>query len=207
MIRKCRLRIRTLQSLLYLATMLSGSACSSQFTHTLEFNPDEPIRVAVVPFVQVDKHGAITDSDGSLLVDGIPLLSADVKDKPTELVRKIVQRELRESNLDILAPYLVNVELPHHGFAKPDGSFDLEKIYATAPSQICLHALDCDAVLYGKITEWDRSYYGVQSVNSLGISLELKDARTGKVLFQSDGMDSESRGLSKGPTGYTSFVL
>jgi hypothetical protein len=199
--------VNTMLRLICVGLLSSLTACSGSYTHTLSFDPKQPIRVAVVPFAQVDAAGAIVDDDGSLLVDGVPLLSEEVKEKPTDIVQKIVQRELRETNLDILAPYLISVELPHHGFGNPDGSFDLERIHSEHPSQICIHSLDCDSVLYGTITEWDRAYYGLQSVNSVAISLVLKDARTGLVLFSAKAKDSESRGLTKGPTGYTSIVL
>jgi hypothetical protein len=180
---------------------------SGSYKHKLEFNPSEPLRVAVLPFVQVDEEGNITQADAGLLVDQVPLLSSEVGETPANYVRKLVQNELNHSALDVLAPYLVDTELPHHGFGLPDGSFNYRKIYATPASQLCVHFLDCDAVLLGKITKWDRSYYGVQSVSTVGLEITLVAAVGERVLFTSTAEDFDSRGISKGPTGYTSAVL
>jgi hypothetical protein len=187
---------------------LSTSACfSGSYKHKLQFSPSEPLRVAVLPFVQVDEHGNIIQADSGLTVDQVPIISSEVGETPADYVRKLVQSELNLSALDILAPYLVDTELPHHGFGLPDGNYNYHKIYSTPASQLCVHFLDCDAVLFGKITNWDRSYYGVQSVNTVGLELSLVAAKGDRILFSSIAEDHDSRGVSKGPTGYTSAVL
>ncbi|MCB0358315.1 MAG: DUF799 family lipoprotein [Bdellovibrionales bacterium] len=194
--------------LLAVSVPLITSGCAGTFSHTLSYDPAQPLRVAVLPFVMVDRDGAIIAvEDGTLALDSVPGLSAELSDTPPELLRKAVQRELRNTQLDPLAPYLVNVELPHHGFAFDDGTVDLKKLYTVPTSQICTHFLDCDAALYGRVTAWDRAYYGIQSVNTVGLRLTLVDAKTNRVLFESEAEDSESRGLTKGPTGYSSLVL
>ena len=199
--------VHFLSRVLLILFLLSGAACSGTFQHQIEFNPNESLRVAILPFVQVDETGEMIEESGSLVVDGVPLLSKEVEATPPELVRRLVQTELHGTGLDVLSPSLIDAELPHHGFGRPDGSFDLKKIYAADPKEICVHFLDCDAVLRGRVVKWERSYYGVQTVNAVGIELELISVRTAEPLFTSTGEDSESRGLSKGPTGYSSVVL
>jgi len=183
------------------------SACAGQFKSQLNFNPQEPLRVAVLPFVTIDKTGKIEDKEARLIVDNLSILSKDLEQTPAQIVRKQVLIELKRSPLDLLSTALIDIDIPHHGFAVPGGKVDLAKLYNTNPTDLCTKFLTCDAVLYGRVTEWDRSYYGIQSVNSVGIELNLVSAKTKKVLFSSTAKDSESRGLTKGPTGYTALVL
>ena len=49
--------------------------------------------------------------------------------------------------------------------------------------------------------------YGLQSVNTVGIELKIVSGKDGEVLFSSEGSDSESRGISKVPTGISSIVI
>ena len=187
--------------------LVSLVACSGTYKHKISFNPQEPIRVAVLPFVQVDEEGKIISSSEELALDGLPLFSSKSADSPSQYVRKLVQSELERTSFDIVSPGLVDVEIPHHGFSLVNGMLDLKKIHQTKPSEFCKHFLDCDAVLIGRVTHWERNYYGVQSVNTVGVDLRLISARDNKVLFESSAKDSEQRGILKGPTGYASLVV
>jgi hypothetical protein len=84
---------------------------------------------------------------------------------------------------------------------------DLARVFAADPATLCSKVLSCDAVMYGKVTSWDRSYYGVQAVATVGIQLKLISARTKKTLYQIDAKDSDSRGITKGPTGFSNLVI
>lgn len=190
-----------------IAMLFVLSGCLGTFKHKLNFDPSEPLRVAIVPFAQVDSSGNVIEDTGTLLVDHVVLIS-DAPDKnPPQFVRKIVQSELQKSSLDLVSSLLIDIDMPHHGFAHPDGSLDLKKIQNVDPRELCTHFLNCDAVLFGKVFRWDRSYYAIQSVNSIGIELTLVSARDGKVLFSARAEDSESRGLTKGPTGFSDLVI
>ena len=195
--------------LLVISTLLlvSLSSCSGTVERKLNFSPQESIRVAVLPFARVDEEGRVTMEDTSVLVDGVPLVSEVQEDDPADLVRQIVVSELRKSSLDIVSTALIDLELPHHGYKMTNGKLDRPKILATKPAEICKHLLNCDAVLYGKVTKWDRSYYGVQSINTVGVELTLRSINGDKTLFYAKAEDSESRGISKGPTGYSSIVI
>jgi hypothetical protein len=181
--------------------------CSGTYTNSVQLNPREPIRVAILPFVQVNSKGEIIKPDPSLLIDDVDLISSDLKQTPAEYVYSLVEKELERSGLDILAPATVEGKLLHNGFGHEDLSFDLQKLYSTNPKELCEKLLGCDAVLYGKVTEWDRSYFAIQSTSSVGLALTLVSARDGKVLFTSTAEDSDSRGLSKGPTGFSDLVI
>jgi len=186
-------------------SILSG--CAGKFESKIDFDPQEPLRVAVIPFQSVNDDGTLDESESRIIVDNLSLLSKDIEQSPAQVVRKQVLIQLKQSGLDLLSTSLIDVDLPHNGFAKRDTSIDLEKLYKTSPKELCTKFLNCDAVLYGKVFKWDRSYYGIQSVNSVGIDLKLISAQSGKTLFSSRATDSESRGVTQGPTGYSSLVI
>jgi hypothetical protein len=186
------------------------SACSGTFKHTLDFNPSEPIRIAVLPFAQVDPKGKIIQTDGNLLIDQVALVSSKLQDAPAHLIQDLVQSDLSKASLDVIPPGLVEAELIHKAYIVPGSDpakLDLARVFATNPRSICGDLLSCDAVLYGKVTRWDRSYYGVEAVATVAIDLKLVSAKTNRVIFESQAEDSDSRGLTKGPTGFSSIVL
>lgn len=183
------------------------SACSGIFKNKLDFNPSEPIRIAVLPFYQVDSKGALANHKDDLLIDQVGLVSSELRETPAELLRELVQEELKKSALDVVSPALVDSRLSHTGFVHEDLSFNLQKIAATSPQDFCPAVIDCDAVLIGKISKWDRSYYAIQSVASVSFSLSLISSRDGKVLFTASAEDAVSRGITKGPTGFSDLVL
>jgi hypothetical protein len=183
------------------------TACSSQYKHVLEFSPYEPLRIAVLPFRQIDSEGKLVEDKGELLVDEVPLVSSEVKDSPVALTRQLVLAELKKTPLDVISPALIDIDLPHRNLAHADGKFNLERIFEVPAKTYCEDFLDCDAVLFGTIRKWDRDYYGVQSNNEIEIELKLVSAKSEKTLFFSSAKDSESRGLTKGPTGYSSIIL
>ena len=190
-----------------LLVLTLGSSCAGVYEHKVNFNTSNPIRVAVLPFVQVSERNEIIQPEAHLFIDGIPLVSRKMEENPPEFMRQLVEAELAQSRFDLVKPFLVNIELPHEGYALLDGSFDLKKVYASQPAAFCGKFLACDAVLYGIIKRWDRSYYGLESVSSIELELKLVDAETNTVLFESLGRDSDSRGLTKGPTGISDLIL
>jgi hypothetical protein len=199
--------LRTIRSLALSLPLIYASGCAGTYKQELKFNPAESIRVAVLPFYQVNSKGEIVKADPNMLIDRVGLVSSKLKDTPATFVRKLVRNELTHTALDLVNSNLVDSELVHHGFAAEDLSIDIGKVIQAPPSEICSHMLYCDAVLYGKITDWDRSYFVVQSNSSVGIDLKLVSARDGKVLFESSAKDSDSRGLSKGPTGFSDLAI
>jgi len=146
----------------------------------------------------------------SLLLDNVSLVSSKLKQTPAQFVQGLVQTELSKASLDIIPPALVDAELIHAGYGVTGTNpvrMDLARVFSADPSTLCSKVLSCDAVLYGKVTSWDRSYYGVQAVATVGIQLKLVSARTKKVLYEIDAKDSDSRGITKGPTGFSNLVL
>lgn len=187
--------------------ILLASSCAAKFKHSLDFNPAEPIRVAVLPFAQFDAAGNLAEQNPDLLIDNVPGISAKLKETPAEYLQKLVQTHFRDSSLDIISPALVTSQLLHSGYGRSDLSLDLQKILDADPRYLCDHVLQCDALLYGKVTKWERGYYALQSVHTVGLELKLVSARDGKILFAGEAEDSESRGITKGPTGFSDLLI
>lgn len=199
--------IKRLTSLLF---AISLSSCAGTYSYELDFNPTHPIRIAVLPFAQVDSSGALVQADENYLIDNVALVSSKLKETPAQFVQNLVQSELSDVSLDLLAPAVVEAALLHKGYEVPNTQpvkVNLEKLFKTSPQTICKEILSCDAVLFGKVTKWSRSYYGVQAVASIGVELTILSAKDGKILFTAKSRDSDSRGLTKGPTGFSDIVL
>lgn len=188
-------------------------ACSPALKYQLKFNPDQQLRVAVMPFAQVNDKGEIIPGNelmpptSNLLIDKVSLVSSTPRETPTRFVRTLVQNGIRATQLEMIDPALIEIELPHHGFGTEDGTFDVAKIRSTNASEICTRYIECDAILYGTIHRWERNYYGIQSVNSVDLELELKSAKDNSVIYHARLKDSDSRGIIGGPTGISDLVL
>lgn len=186
--------------------VLSLNACAGTFKNKIDFDTNEPLRVAILPFYQEDAGGIREEKfDSELLVDNLPLVSSKLKASPASTVQSFVQERLKKTGLDTVSPGYVQAQLGHHGFVI-EKKLAVKKILETSPKRLC-ELLLCDAVLYGKLTRWTRSYYGVQSVNTVGIDLKLVRAADNKVLFESSGEDSQRRGLTGLPTGFSSIAV
>ena len=185
--------------LLLITALLIG--CATKISQKVDFNPSEPLRVVVLPFVQMN------EDNGELAIDEISLVSEKLGENPAPFVQKVTLQEIGKTSLDVIPQYLVSAKLVHEGFRSTDLRVDAFRASKLTPQEVCQHLFTCDAVLVGKVTKWDRSYYGLQSVATVGIELTLLSGRDGKILFQSRAEDSESRGITKIPTGFSDLVL
>ncbi len=196
--------------ILALAAALLAAGCQASYKHTLNFNPSEPLRIAVLPFAQVDSDGNLVRADESLLIDSVALISSRQRETPAQFMQSLVQSELSNASLDVITPAIVEADLLHNGFSTREGSgvtVDLNKLFATDAQTLCGKMLACDAVMYGKVTRWDRSYYGIQSVATVAIRLTLVSAKGNKVLYDIEAQDADSRGITKGPTGFSNLAI
>jgi hypothetical protein len=197
--------------LLFSIILITG--CSKRLTYTLNFPPGEHLRVAVLPFAQIGTDGKLLLNNekmlptDNLIIDKVSIISSPLKETPTLFVRTLVQNELQKTDLEIIDPHLIEIELPHHGFGNSKGNFDIDKIRQAQATQICTHLIECDAVLYGTIHQWKRRYYGIESVNSVDVEIILRRARDNSILYQARLKKNESRGLTGGPTGISDLLL
>lgn len=198
--------VRSLRLLVLALVLPILGGCSASYRRELSFDPSEPLRVAVLPFYQLDDTGMVlTERSDVYLIDHIPGVSRTAEESPAAFVQGLFETELRQSGFDLVPRGAVEAALLHGGFRSSAG-IDLASMLKARPDDLC-RTIQCDALLYGRVTKWDRSYYVLQSVNTVGLDVRLVRAVDGLTLFEAMSEDSESRGLSKGPTGYTSLVL
>ena len=79
--------IRHLSSLLSLSVAALFCGCQATYRHTLNFNPSEPIRIAVLPFAQVDSDGKLVQEDENLLIDSVDRKSTRLNSSHTDISR------------------------------------------------------------------------------------------------------------------------
>jgi hypothetical protein len=183
------------------------SGCAGVYKHELNFNPLEPIRVAVLPFAFVDENRAIVDKETERnLVDNLSIVSTELEESPATFIQTATQKELSKTSLDIVAPAYVDAQLSHNGYDNRGKGLDIPKIFQAAPKELCT-LLHCDALLYGRVTRWERNYYGLQSQTLVGAEIKIISARDSSVFYTSTAEDSDSRGISKGPTGFSNLVI
>ena len=143
--------------------------------------------------------------EANAFIDHVPLLSAKIDESPGRFVREAVQASIGRTGLDLVPAAYVETQLAHHGFGVFP-RYGFERLLQADPRMLC-ELLLCDALVYGRVTEWDRTYYGLQSVTSVGAQIVIRRASNGKIIYEAEGYDVSSRGLSKIPTGFSSLVL
>jgi len=189
------------------AIFILMTSCSQSFSNKIDFNPDARLKVVVLPMVRIDETGEIIeDEESRLLVDNLSL-SNITDETPTQISRRILISTLQATNFRLIAKELIDVDLPHQGFGLPGNKVDYKKLYQVPANVICSRLQDCDAVLYGKVLKWDRTYYGVESIHEVAMEFKLVSARDNKVLYETIGADYETRGITKGPTGFSSIFI
>jgi Putative bacterial lipoprotein (DUF799) len=196
--------IKQLVSSLFCLALLGG--CSAKVKQQIDFSPSEPLRVAILPFYQEEKGKLVSGSfDPNIFVDNIPLLSSKLKESPPALVQGVVETELKSSGLDLISPGYVNAQLGHHGFVI-ESKVAIDRLLEVEPSRLG-EFLGADALLYGKIKRWDRLYFGIQSSVSVSIELKLVRTRDSKTIFFAEGNDTDARGITGIPTGFSAIVI
>lgn len=185
---------------------------------TLDFDPHESLRIAVLPFainpeIAAQKEGANIKREKipptkNLILDHLSSSETlnDVTTYPTRYLRRLVEDELLKTNLSVISPAIVEIELAHNGYQNQNGEFITDKIHESSPQELC-KILTCDVILRGEIKDLSRSYYGVESVSRVELGITILSARSGKTIFTSVAKDTHRAGLTGGPTGLSSLVL
>lgn len=159
-----------------------------------------PPRVAVMPFaVSAPPEGFLAAS----LAPVGELLALEASRGPAmqgigDLLQNDVVTWLQQSDFEVLDPWHVATQLTHAGVP------DVERRDPAQAARLAA-ALSVDAVLFGDVQRWNRSYYVVQSTVEVALHLELR-AADGKLLFRTDRTETYGAGLTGGPTGYLSAV-
>lgn len=161
------------------------------------------LRIALVPF---EVSAGVEDVVSEALAPVGNLLALDGlgDDAPAVMVAgSVMQRALAallaDSPLEIEEIWLTRTELTHAGWTR-EAAADRDRAREVA------ELLQVDAVLYGEVYEWDRSYYGLQSTQSVGLRVWLVDGETGEELMEVERWRQEGTGITGGPTGQLSVV-
>ncbi|MBK9387097.1 MAG: hypothetical protein IPN34_19960 [Planctomycetes bacterium] len=181
-------------------------ACTSmdgrvRISETYASRRAEGLRVAALPFAvsarDEDPVSRTLAPLGSLLAleglgDGAPEAQA-----AGAVMQRALLALLGGSPVAIEEQWVTRTELAHAGL-------DRAAMEDRSRTTEIARRLGVDALLYGEVYEWDRSYYGVQSTQSVGLRVWLIDGESGEELAFAERWRQEGAGLTGGPTGYVS---
>jgi len=133
-------------------------------------------------------------SNNRLPVLKLAILPLNGEIEGTEFFREALHAALMDTEMNISEKFVVD------GVIKKNGWNTSEKLFAIPPQKLG-EALGADALLYGKVTKWNKYYAIIHSTLVAGLELKLVDARTGELLWRGQRVDREFEGLIKIPTG------
>lgn len=134
----------------------------------------------------------------------IAILPVDVMDKSqreaASMFRRTLYASLKESNFNLLEPYLVDGLLRKNGLNHPEKYLQLNPMHLG-------EILGVDAVLISRVNNMQRAYLVLHSSIELSVSLQMVDTRTGEILWRAEQTETDSQGIWKIPTGMTAAIL
>ena len=147
--------------------------------------------------VQVSNKFAANDRLPSLKVAILPL---NGKMDGAKFFREALHAALMDTGLNISEKFVVDGIIKKKEWNTP------EKLFAIPPQKLG-EAFGADALLYGKVTRWNKYYAIIHSTLVVGLELKLVDARTGELLWRGQQVEREFEGLVKIPTGIISAMV
>lgn len=191
-----------LVGLMGLAAGCTGISVQSEVSPKLAALRSMGYRVAVMPFtISAPTDGFLSDSlapVGELLaLEG--RRDAPMGDRLGQLLRGDVVAWLQQTDYQIVEPWQSTTQLTHAGFTS-------DQTRDPANAQALARILGVDAILFGDLRRWNRSYYVVQSVAEVALQLQLIDGSSGERLFTTERTETIGSGITGGPTGYASIA-
>ncbi|MCA8958985.1 MAG: DUF799 family lipoprotein [Planctomycetes bacterium] len=161
------------------------------------------LRVAVLPFrVTAPQEGRIISALGAvgslLALEGLGDDSPP-GDQAAVILRRAFAASLAGGPFEVSELWATDTRLSHLGLTA-----DQTQDRSLAPS--LAQSLGVDAIVYGDVERWNRSYYVVEARATVALRVELVDGRVGHTLFWERHEESSGAGLSGGPTGQISAV-
>ncbi len=120
--------------------------------------------------------------------------------KGATALRTYLAADLEDSPFDIIELRRVDDALKTLGW-KED-----EPVPKDLSLQALAKTLGADALLQATVTDYGRSYAVVESWVKAELQADLIDAQSGAVIWSEKKKNSQTSGLLKGPTGYSSIV-
>ena len=160
-------------------------------------------RLAVMPFsVSADRDGFLTEALGGL-GDLLALEAVNENAPPTTKAATVMRRAFTASlaggPFQVADLWTIDTELTHAGFSA-------EARQEQENARRIAEMLDVDGVLFGDVTEWNRSYYVAQSVQRAGLRIRIFDRRKGETIYDAHRTEQQGSGISGGPTGQLSVL-
>jgi hypothetical protein len=112
------------------------------------------------------------------------------------ILRNDVVAWLRQGSFDVVEPWITDTAVFHAGLG-------VKGVTDPARAVEIARLLQVDAVLFGDVTRWNRSYYVLQSTAEVALKLDLRESN-GTELFEGERSERIGAGLSGGPTGFIS---
>ncbi|MBI5186195.1 MAG: DUF799 family lipoprotein [Nitrospinae bacterium] len=166
---------------IFIASLFMGCAGAKNaiISGNMTGNVKDPkiLRIAILPFETA--HGG--------------------QEENSEYLRKQVFINLKKGGYNLVERFVVDGALKKNDWNYP-------YLKEVAPQRLG-EALGADAIIYGKVSCWDKSYLAVHSSITIGSGIKLVDARSGEILWESDYKRTDFDGLFKVPTGITSAAL
>ena len=171
----------TARGLILVVLWLSLSACATNLQTKVSGNLDllsQKQTIAILPVEVVDKS----------------------QREAANMFRRTLYANLKESDFNLLEPYLVD------GLLRKNGLTHTEKYLQLNPMHLG-EILGVDAVLISRVNKMQRAYLILHSSIELSVSLQMVDTRTGEILWRAEQTESDFQGLGKIPTGMTAALL
>ncbi len=198
--------LRRARPLAFLAALLVLSCTHHDVRTTPEFEAARAggYRIAVVPFeVTAEKDGWFVSSVarlGNLLSLEGGAGEIDPEKALATLMRRAFVSAISQGPIRVMELWVCDTELTHHGL-------EGKELFRKRNALRIAEALEVDGVLYGEVFRWNRHYYVAESVQSVGLRLELIDRTSRRSIFWAERIERKASGLTGGPTGQISVAV
>jgi hypothetical protein len=194
---------RTLAALGLAVALAVAAGCggTKSFKRAKSYDPRVPLRVAVLPFMDISSDDDFVSAPLAAAIDLVPILSDDelTRENAATVFRIKFAANLQRTALDVMDLHVVDSAMLHREL-RIEPAYEGDR--AVAARQLG-EALGADAVVFGEVLEWNRSYYGVHSTVSAGLRVEMRETTDGARLFRGEVADSESSGIGKVPIAFS----
>jgi len=117
----------------------------------------------------------------------LPFKNETKKEEAFEIVRRTFYNHFSSLRYGDLELFKVDQRLKKTGFTDPDA---INKLSPQKLGKI----LGVDAIIYGRITHYDRAYAGIYSKVSVGAAVKMVDAKTNEFLWSGQHVQSKHQG-------------
>ena len=168
------------------AVLITGEAFkhfSGEFENTPHYKKHKPVRVAVLPFADLQAKN----------------YSIDFEDEdPANIVRRGMYNHVSSLPFKDLEIFQTDTRLKNSGLRETG---QIEDMIRDNPRKLA-SILGVDAVVSGQVTHWDRIFIGIYSQVAVGCEVKMWDLKTGNLLWRAKHVTrAHAGGLSLNPIG------